>query len=274
MSNADLQVNLMIATEATADAVQTKTARYWEVDTLRGIAIVLMVYFHLTWDLVFFGVQDYVMTSGPWSWFARFIATMFITVAGISLVLSYNRAKDNLSLSEIRRKVILRGARIFGYGLIITIATYFFLDFRGDRGFVIFGILHAIGFSIMGAAFFLPRQLRWVSLAVGLIFVAIGFYVDSMASNSPWLIPLGVKQFGRFMVDYYPVFPWFGVMLIGLFIGHTLYPDGVSRVQMPDFSNFLPIRGLRFLGRHSLPIYLIHQPILMAILFALGIASI
>jgi uncharacterized membrane protein len=75
------------------------------------------------------------------------------------------------------------------------------------------------------------------------------------------------------MVDYYPLLPWFGVTLLGIFVGRTLYPDGVSRITLPDLSSVPPIRGLRFLGQHTLFIYLVHQPILLGILFALGIGS-
>ena len=69
------------------------------------------------------------------------------------------------------------------------------------------------------------------------------------------------------MVDYYPVLPWSGIALVGIFVGYLVYPQGKSRISWPDWGQLAPIRGLRFLGRHSLPIYLIHQPILIGIFF-------
>lgn len=255
------------------ETLSIKVARYWEVDVVRGIAIVLMVFYHLTWDLNFFGVVEVNMVSGPWSWFARSIATMFITVMGVSLVLSSNRLRARGVEGNLWAKYLRRGAKIFGLGLLITVATYFFLDFRGGRGFVVFGILHAIGFSIMAAYPFLPYRRRWLSLLLGLIFVAVGVYLEGRASTSPWLIWLGVKQVGRLMVDYYPVLPWFGVALLGIVLGHALYPGGQARFSLPNDLYLPPVRFLSFLGRHSLLIYLIHQPILLAILIALGIGS-
>ena len=258
---------------AIKEATKVSVSRLWEIDTVRGIAIILMVYYHLTWDLNFYGVLDLIMTSGPWSWFARFIATMFITVMGISLVLSYNRAKDRVSSNIIRHKILRRGGKVFGFGLLISLGTYFFLDFQGAQGFVIFGILHVIGFSIAAAYPFLPEQRRWLALVAGLVFIGAGIYVDGLASHSPWLIPLGVKQYFRLMVDYYPILPWYGVALIGTFLGNTLYRDGKRQFSLPDLSQTPFTRILSFLGRHSLLIYIIHQPILIAILFSLGIAT-
>ena len=254
-----------------AEKVYIKAGRYWEVDAFRGVAIILMVFYHLTWDLNFFGVVQLDMVRGPWNWFARLIATMFITTMGISLVLSYNRSQKKGGGGNLFPKFFWRGAKIFGLGLIITLATYLFLDFRGGRGFVIFGILHTIGFSIMIAYPFLPYRRRWLSLALGLLIVAVGFYIERLVSPSPWLIWLGVKQVGRLMVDYFPVLPWFGVALLGIVLGHTLYPGGIGRFSLSDALYVPPMRGLAFLGRHSLLIYLIHQPILLGILLLLGI---
>jgi uncharacterized membrane protein len=76
------------------------------------------------------------------------------------------------------------------------------------------------------------------------------------------------------MVDYYPVLPWFGLALLGIFTGYSLYPQGVRRFSLPDGSAFPPFQALRFLGRHSLLIYVIHQPILIGLLMALGFGSV
>ena len=70
-----------------------KFTRYWEVDALRGIAIVEMVFFHFIWDLAYFGLYQVNPLSGPWQFFARNIASTFIGVMGLSLTLSYTRAR-------------------------------------------------------------------------------------------------------------------------------------------------------------------------------------
>jgi uncharacterized membrane protein len=244
------------------------SARYWEIDTLRGFAIVEMVLYHLTWDLVYFGLYQANMLTGPWQSFARSIATIFIFVMGLSMTLSYHRAVHRAGHRRLWAKFLRRGGQIFGLGLIVTVATYFFLG----RGFVIFGILHAIGLSIIAAYPFLDRG-KWLSLGAGLAAIGLGLYLNSLVVSYPWLVPLGVKQAGRYMVDYYPFFPWFGVALLGVFAGKALYPAGVRRFTLPDWSDAAIVRGLRFLGRHSLLIYVTHQPILIGLFILLGFGS-
>ena len=246
-------------------SAQPTNRRLWEVDALRGFAIVEMIFYHFIWDLNYFGIVDYTLVVGPWQWFARSIATLFILTVGVSLTLSYNRERQRLGHSRLFGKYLLRGAKIFGLGLIITVATFLFIG----RGFVIFGILHLIGVSIVLAYPFLKTN-RWVALAAGLLVIAAGIMVDGLRSQSPWLLWLGIKQVGTYMVDYYPVLPWYGITLIGIFAGYSLYPNGERRFRLPDWGGTAPARGLQFLGRHSLVIYLIHQPILIGLLMILG----
>jgi uncharacterized membrane protein len=247
-----------------------RQTRLWEVDTLRGVAIVLMVFFHFVWDLSYFGLYQANVLVGPWQTFARFIATLFIFVMGVSLTLSYNSEVRRSGQSPPFRKYFLRGLRIFGWGMVITVATYFFVG----RQFVIFGILHLLGLSIILAYPFLGLN-KWISLAVGILIIGAGIYVvEPLRSESAWFIWLGLKQVGRSMVDFYPVLPWFGVALIGVFAGYSLYPNGQRRYAWPDLGRVAPVRGLRFLGRHSLLIYLIHQPLLIGLFIVLGFGSI
>jgi uncharacterized membrane protein len=245
-----------------------KPARLWEVDTLRGIAIVEMVFYHFTWDLNYFGLYQANLLVGPWQIFARNIASTFLFVLGVSLTLSHTRASQQAGHSALFTKYLRRGGQIFGLGMVITAVTYFFIG----RGFVIFGIVHLLGLSIILAYPFLGRN-RWGSLFGGLLAIGLGAYLNTFTVTFPWLIWLGVKQGGRYMVDYYPLLPWSGVALLGVFVGYTLYPQATRRFRLPDLSELAPVRGLRFLGRHSLLIYLIHQPILFAIFFALGFGA-
>jgi uncharacterized membrane protein len=259
---------VLTSSPASPHPLRVTSARLWEVDALRGFAIVEMVLYHFTWDLNYFGLFQANLLQGPWQWFARSIATLFIVVMGVSMTLSYTRESQRLGRKLLFGKYLLRGGKIFGLGLIITVATYFFIG----RGFVIFGILHLLGLSIILAYPFLHLN-RWISLVIGLLIIGAGMYMDSLVVSFPWLIWLGVKQAGIYMVDFYPVLPWFGLALMGIFIGYTLYPQGIRRFFLPNLADILPLRGLRFLGRYSLLIYVIHQPILIGLLLALGFGS-
>ena len=237
-------------------------SRYWEIDALRGAAILWMIAFHLTWDLILYRWIRVNMSRGPWPWFSRIIATTFLTLVGISLVISDSRT----SAEQRFRKYLFRGAKIFGFGLVISAVTYFMF---GDD-FVVFGILHLIGFSIVAAYPFLPQRRRWISLSLGIVLLIVGSYLNRQTVLHPWFIPLGVNELGRAMLDWYPVLPWFGMALIGIWIGHTLYTGGRRQFALPDGSRLPVIRQLAFLGRHALLIYLVHQPILVGILLAAG----
>jgi uncharacterized membrane protein len=227
-----------------------------------------MVIFHFIWDLAYFGLYQANVLAGPWQLFARNIAATFIFVMGVSLTLSYHRVVQKTGHTSHFAKFLRRGAQIFGLGMLVTVATYFFIG----RGFVIFGILHVIGLSIIAAYPFLGRS-QWLSLVAGLVSIGVGLYLGSLVVSYPWLIPLGVKQSGRYMVDYYPFFSWFGVALLGIFAGKALYPAGVRRFNLPDWSDVAIVKGFRFLGRHSLLIYVTHQPVLIGMLILLGFGS-
>lgn len=234
--------------------------RFWEIDFLRGLAIIMMIIYHLFYDLDFFNVYNININSGFWWYFARTTATMFILLVGISLTLSYSRARMLNPKSNLYSKYLRRGLRTFAGGLIITLMTWIFLR----EGFIIFGVLHLIGISIILAYPFL--KLRSWNLLIGIIFTSIGIYLKKFTFGFPWLIWLGFKPDTFYTVDYFPIFPWFGVILIGLFIGNLLYANYTRKFNFWDPPNFSFIGLFCFLGRHSLLIYLIHQPILITLL--------
>lgn len=249
---------------------QTRLAyrRLWEVDIIRGIAVVLMIGYHLVFDLAFFGAYATNIYSTGWQFVARSIGTTFILVMGVSATLKYHRLAPVLDRRQLFLQYLRRGAILFGWGMVITIVTYFVLG----NGFVVFGILHLMGLSLVLAFPFLRS--RWVSLAGGVVAIGAGFFLSSVQTVSPWLLWLGVPQLRRHMVDYYPLLPWFGIALLGAFAGFTLYPGGARRFPLPDLSHTALVRALGYLGRHSLVIYLIHQPVLLGLLVLVGIGSI
>lgn len=243
--------------------------RFWEIDFLRGLAVTMMIVFHLLYDLTYFGGYNLNLHSGFWLYFARATATIFIFLVGVSLTLSFSRSEKIQNLRQkLYLKYLKRGLRIFSWGLIITILTWIFLR----DGFVLFGILHLIGISIILAYPFL--KLRYWNLLLGIAFISLGIYLKNFTSGFLWLVCLGFMSDHFYTVDYFPIFPWFGVVLIGVFFGNLLYPDYTRKFNLYDLSNFNFMGLFCLLGRHSLIIYLIHQPILIILLYLLGIVDI
>jgi len=235
--------------------------RFWEIDFFRGLAIIMMIIFHFFYDLNYFGVQRIDLRSGFWWIFGRMIATTFILLVGISLTLSYSRVKKHKTGWKLFKKYFVRGVKIFGLGLIVTLITWVFLK----KGFIIFGILHFIGISIILAYPFLKH--RFLNFLLGIIFIIVGLYIENLIFNSYWFIWTGLKPNYFYTVDYFPIFPWFGVILFGLFLGNLLYPNGKRKLKIGNLSNFSFVKLFCFLGRNSLVIYLMHQPILVIFLY-------
>ena len=244
---------------------ERKVDRFWEVDAGRGVAIIMMIVYHSTYDLDVLGGYDIQSTSGYWALFADLTAGLFLFLVGVSLAIS--RARTTLTGWKLFLKYLARGVRILAYGVVLTLV---FLAL--GMGVVAFGILHLIGVSIILAYPFL--RLRFTNLVLGILIFAAGQYVlaQDFYSQSFWLLPFGVVPEGMIMPDYRPLLPWFGVVLIGLFFGNVVYGDG-RRPTVPEDKAPSLVRPLLPLGRNSLFIYLIHQPITIAVLVALGIVD-
>jgi uncharacterized membrane protein len=234
--------------------------RLWEIDTLRGVAVVCMVIFHFSWDLQFLGLSDVNVFSDGWQAFARSIGSTFALLLGLSLTLVAARHNE---ITLTRRYALRRGALILGAGLLVSTATFALL---GD-GYVRFGVLHMLGTMLIVAIPFLSLP-AWIAAAAGLLMIAAGLQLNTVISANPWLLPFGLIPSGIAMADYYPLLPWGGFSLLGVALGRSLYPAGRRRFTLPDLAAAAPIRLLRFLGSRSLLIYLVHQPLLLGLLYA------
>ncbi len=239
--------------------------RFWEVDAARGVAIIMMIVYHTTYDLDTLGGYDIQSTAGLWNLFADVTAGLFLFLVGVSLAISRTRA--SMTGWRLFGKYLARGLRILAYAVVLT-AVFLVLG----MGVVAFGILHLIGVSIILAYPFLG--LRFTNLVLGTLIFAAGQYIMAQDpySQSYWLLPFGVVPESVIMPDYRPLLPWFGVVLIGLFFGNVVYSDGRRPPVLKDKAPVLA-RPLLPLGKNSLFIYLIHQPIIVALLAVSGIVD-
>lgn len=245
--------------------MKEKDDRLWEIDFIRGIAILMMITFHAVFNLYYFGGYGIDIDQMTWWVLGRSTAVLFITLVGISLTLSYSKAREVKSGKELHLKYILRGGKIFSWGILISVITYIFI---GEE-FIIFGILHFIGTAII-IAYPLVKY-RYLPLILGIISIITGLYILDLTVTSQWFLWIGLRPQGFTTVDYFPILPWIGIVLLGIFLGNSLYPDGKRKFEFPELSNSSVLRNFCFLGRNSLKIYLLHQPILIISLSILGI---
>jgi uncharacterized membrane protein len=239
------------------------------VDAIRGLAVIMMVVFHFFVDLDFFSIKHFSLDAIAWQVFGRLIAIIFIFLVGFSLVLSYSRKEAKKAGFK---KYAKRGLKIVAYGLIITLVTALLFP----DNFVIFGILHFIGFAII-ISYPLVKQSAKQStkhsayafsalmLILSALAIVIGLVLDKKLFTFPYLLWLGLKP-NLNMLDYFPLFPWLGVVWIGIAAGCLYVNKKVNKRKdksdsSPHLANLF-LNFLAFLGRHSLIIYLAHQPIL------------
>ncbi len=225
--------------------------RLWLVDCLRGLAVCMMLVSNFLFDLFYFrGLFD--LQSGFPLLLAWATAGLFVLLVGVSLTLSYARP-------DARRrgfmKYLQRGGIIFAYGVLISGATRLAVG----RQFVVFGILHLIGLGIVLAYPFLRHRLG--SLFCGLLIILAAFFTTRITVPYHWLLWLGLQYKGFSSVDYTPLIPWFGLILIGIFLGPYFTPGGWLHRQTAKAGQWRPIKGLSACGRHSLLISFVHQPV-------------
>ena len=229
--------------------------RFWELDFTRGLAVIGMIIFHALWNLNFFGYTTLNLYSGWLGIFQKVIAVTFLALVGIGLTLSANKHEN------YKTWFLKRGLFIFGLGMLITAFTFIF--FR--ENLIYFGILHLIGVSIILAIPF-AKQI-YANLILGLSLIITGLYLQTLTFNFSYLLWLGFyTPLATF--DYYPILPWFGIILIGVAFGNIIYKNGNRLKEIKEYNNIISK-----IGKQSLLIYFIHQPILFGVLMLLATYS-
>ncbi len=217
-------------------------ARYLEVDFLRGLAVVLMIFFHFGYDLAYFGYASYKTTVDmEWIIFRLLIVSIFLLCVGMSVYLSH---RNGIDWGKLRRRVLRLGA----VSVLISLASYFVFP----QAWIYFGVIHFITVASVLAIWFvgLPRLSLVLGIAVVLSYNMGYFRFDPLLD-----LAVTYLNFPRHTVDVVSFTPWFGVVLIGIYMMHKEL-----------FGWRLPSSGVTekfsWAGRHALAIYLIHQPVL------------
>lgn len=216
------------------------------IDAIRGFTIILMIFFHLFFDLDNFGFISIDIINEPF-WYAlpRLIVFLFLFAAGMSLTVAH---QDRIHWKAFWKRFL----KLAAFALLISVVTYKMFP----ENWIYFGTLHAIALISLASLPFIKKPN--LSLVIALLLFIPSILFDF---NLPW-IHLPHQSW-----DYISPFPWVGASLLGIFAVHK----NMHRVTISDNAF---VKFLNFLGRHSLFIYLVHQPILFGTVYLIRLSLI
>jgi uncharacterized membrane protein len=227
--------------------------RIWQLDYYRGITLLFMLLFNWSFLLNYLGVMLITSPDNTLYWwlFPRLVVAAFAFISGIALYVSY---KDDIWPFVRRSTLLLLCAAL------VTSVTYLLFP----KEFIVFGILHFMAIAGLLAYLFI-RYVKEAELLMllGLMMILIGLYLEINYSTDDSLLVLGLRSPKYDSLDYEPLFPWFGFVLLGIAFAKTWKPKDVvaNRTQ----------KAVCWLGRNTLTIYLLHQPLLLLLLLLLGV---
>jgi uncharacterized membrane protein len=224
-------------------AASAESRRYLMLDAMRGLAVSSMIFFHGAFDLNLFRFIRIDIYKDPF-WFSlpRLIVSLFLICVGMSLSLVY---KDACDWRRLWNRVLVIG----GWAAVISAATFILFP----RNFIYFGVLHCIAVSSVAGVFFVNRPKLSLFLGLGMI-LSNAIFAPGFFPVSRWLdvVP----------IDHVPFYPYFGMVLIGIYLESI-------HLHQAHLKKSAPVQMLSVLGRHSLTIYLLHQPILYGAVWVL-----
>ena len=240
------------------DTAEQRLGRVDAIDCARGVALIGMAIYHLSWDLADFRLAAPMLPFTPqMRLLSHTVASAFLVLVGVSLALAHRKG---LNVRAFWRRLAI----VAGAAALVTAGSFVFAPSEP----ITFGILHCIAVASLLAGPFVTAP-AWASVAIGLGAIAAPFFIRSTLFDPPWLLWLGLGEALPNTLDWRPLLPWAGVVFLGL--GATRLPGVIERLAAPRRWRALsaPARAICFAGRHSLPVYLIHQPMLIGLLAAL-----
>lgn len=229
-------------------------ARVALIDALRGGAVIAMIVYHLGFDLDMLGWIEQDINHDPvWLTARALILGTFLFAVGVSFALGEH------AQTPLRAK-LTRSGRIAAAALLVTVASWVVFP----QSAIYFGTLHAIA-VISLVLLVVPRGV-WPAGALGAAAIAVGVLCSHSIFDHPSLAWIGLMTHKPLTEDYVPLLPWLGVSLIGYAVAHAM----LQRQLLGALTRIAPPRGLSWTGRHSLAIYLLHQPLLLAGLIPLS----
>ena len=232
--------------------------RIWELDALRGLFILGMVIVHLIYDLQNFLSLPILADSPVFGFVQNWGGVLFFLLSGICVTLGHHPVR--------------RGLTVFGCGLVVSAVTYgmYALNVAGKGMIIYFGVLHCLGVCMLLWPV-LRRIPQPVTALLALAMILLGFWIDTLRFDTGiWLIPLGFRPRGFVSSDYFALFPFLGFFLTGALLGRRVYKNKTTLFPWVNPDNPL-IFSFSFLGKWSLPIYMLHQPVLAGVMYLLEV---
>ena len=247
-----------------------KKSRAPELDLLRGFALFMMFLMHLAYDLRFeFGLKGFGFLTANWFWaFVHpFFLVIFVGVSGVC--------------SSFSRNNLIRGLKLLAVAAGLTLVTWAITVYAKLNCLIIFNVLALLAVSILFYSLvqFIEKKTSVKPVTVNVLLGFFGTYLTAVGSSIGWMdysttnpvfMPFGfaIKNAPN-VVDSMSIFPWMGVFLIGCVIGRVCYQKKESLLPASTKKLHPVFTPFEFIGRHSLIIYLVHQPVVYGILYVI-----
>ncbi|OPZ91093.1 MAG: hypothetical protein BWY74_02078 [Firmicutes bacterium ADurb.Bin419] len=219
--------------------------RIWEIDFLRGFLILVMIYMHTIFDLQYSYGMNLNYGGGVHGIIVNIGGALFIMVSGISTAFSRSNVK--------------RGFIVLGVALAITIATFLY----NPEFVIVFGILHFMGICMLVSP--ILKKIPTIGLFIlSAVLASTAFILPYIKVDHNYLFMFGLYTSDFTSSDYYPLLPYSWAFLFGMGLSRILYKEKKSIIPFPLKSTFV-----NFIGRNSLYVYIVHQPVILIILYVI-----